>query len=87
MKQLIFKFLLTVRWHSQICLVSSTQPALCSFQNLLLRYLKLVAVFPEHFICYAKEMDLKIESAKFQHKPANKFSQKEVRSIKLKTIF
>ena len=32
-------------------------------------------------------MDLKIKSAEFQDKPANKFSQKEFHSIKLKTIF
>ena len=50
-------------------------------------YLKLVAVFPEHFICHATETNLKIESAEFQHKPANEFSQKEFHNIKLKTIF
>ena len=51
------------------------------------RYLKLLVEFPEHFICYTIEMDLEIESAKFQHKPEYKFSQKEFHSIKLKTIF
>ena len=51
------------------------------------RYLKLVVVFPEHFICHATEMDLKIESTEFQHKPVNKFSQREFHSIKLEAIF
>ena len=32
-------------------------------------------------------MDFKIESAKFQHKTANKFSQEELQSITLKTAF
>ena len=51
------------------------------------RYFTLVVVFPEHFICHATETELKIESAEFQHKPANKFCQKEFHSINLKTIF
>ena len=51
------------------------------------RYLKLVALFPEYFICHATEADLKIESAEFQYNPANKFYQMEFHSIKLKTIF
>ena len=48
------------------------------------RYLKLVVVFPKHFTCHATETVLKIEPAEFQHKSANKFSQKV--SVKLKTI-
>ena len=51
------------------------------------RYLKLVVVFPEHFICHAAETDLKMESNEFQLKSANNFSQKEFHSIKLETIF
>ena len=49
------------------------------FRIFYFRYLKLVVVFPEHFICHATEMDMKIESAEF--------SQKDFHSIKLKTIF
>ena len=44
-------------------------------------------MFPEHFICHATEKDLKMDSAEFQHKSANEFSQKEYQSIKLKTVF
>ena len=44
-------------------------------------------MLPEHFICHAIEKDLKIDSAEFQHKSANEFSQKESHSIKLKTFF
>ena len=51
------------------------------------RYFTLVVVFPEHFICHATETELKRESAEFQHKSANKFSQKEFHSNNLKTIF
>ena len=59
------------------------------FQNLLLQILEISCLqfFPEHFICYATEKNLTIESAEFQHKSANKFSQKKVDSIKLETIF
>ena len=47
--------------------------ALCVlFRICYSRYLKLVFVFSEHFICYTTENDLKIESAEFQHKPGNK---------------
>ena len=61
---------------------------LCAlFRIFYSRYFKLVVLFPEYFICHATETDLKIESAELQHKPANKFSQKEFHSIKLKTIF
>ena len=45
------------------------------------RYLKLVVVFPEHFICHATGKDLKMESAEFQHKSENEFSQKESHSV------
>ena len=51
------------------------------------RYLKLIVLFPEHFICHATETNLKTESTEFQHKLANKISQKDFHSIKLKTIF
>ena len=51
------------------------------------RYLSLVVLFPEHFIFHATEQNLKIESTEFQHKPANKISQKDFHSIKVKTIF
>ena len=51
------------------------------------RYFTLVVVFSEHFICHATETDLKRESAEFQHKSANTFSQTEFHSINLKTIF
>ena len=52
------------------------------------RYLKLVVMFPEHFMsCHAQaETDLKTELAEFQHKPEDKFSQKEFHCINLKTI-
>ena len=50
------------------------------------RYLKLFVV-PKHFIFHATEKNLKIELAEFQHKSANKFSQKEFGSIKMETIF
>ena len=57
------------------------------FRICYFRYLKLNVVLPEHFICHAKEKDLKIDSAEFQHKSANEFSQKKSHSIKLKTVF
>ena len=41
----------------------------------------------KHFICHVTEMGLKIELAEFQHKSANKFSQKEFHSVKMKTVF
>ena len=44
-------------------------------------------MLPEHFICHATKKDLKIDSAEFQHKSANEFSQNESHSIKLKTVF
>ena len=46
------------------------------------RYLKLVVVFPKHSICQATETNLKKELAKFQHKYATKFYQKEFHSVK-----
>ena len=61
--------------------------ALCSFQNLLPHIFEIGCRVPtEHFICHATEAELQIESAEFQHKPANRFSQKEFHSIKLKKI-
>ena len=44
------------------------------FRICYFRYLKLVVVFPEHFISHATE---KMDSAEFQYKSANEFSQKE----------
>ena len=55
--------------------------ALCSFHNLLFQIFKISCHPATEYsilfvICHATETDLKMELAEFQHKPANKFSQK-----------
>ena len=59
-----------------------TEFATSDIANQLLCPQKILYVIPE-----SPETDLKIESAEFQHKSANKFSQKKFHSIKLKTIY
>ena len=62
---------------------------LCSFQSLVLQIFEISCRVPSafYFICHATGKDVKMESAGFQHKSANEFSQKESHSMKLKSIF
>ena len=63
--------------------------AVCSFPNLLSQIFEISChVFRAfYFSCHAQaEMELKTESTEFQHKPEDKFSQKEFHCIELKII-
>ena len=59
-----------------------TEFATSDIANQLLRPQNILYVIPE-----SAETDLKIESAEFHHKSANKFSEKKFHSIKLKTFY
>ena len=55
--------------------------ALCSFQNLLPQIFEIRFRHSRSIYFVMPQMDLKIELAEFQHKFANRFSQKDFDSI------
>ena len=61
--------------------------ALCSLQSLLLQIFEISCRAPRAFYLSCHREGLEMESAEFQHKSANEFSQKESHTFKLKTVF